>query len=217
MNQKASVPTLEYQAMGADAAKVHPNAAADNISFGGRWKLEISRAAVAVLLLISAIVFTGVTYSLLWKSENSTYNAQYSAISGELLKSIASTVKKMHVASNSMATSAALAHPHSSTWPNTSMPGYVQLNENIKGLANAAVTLTPIVWPEDIPSFESYAKMSFEMDPDIPEATAGYNDFGFGVFAFDIARNRYHDITGETNFNERFPSYFKSISVQYAL
>jgi signal transduction histidine kinase len=170
---------------------------------GSKWKLSIIRLVVAVLLFISAIAFAFFTYYFLWKSENDTYRSQFTTISGELLQGISSTVNKLHVASNSMATSASLAHANSSSWPNASIPGYGELNENILGLANAKVTMLPIVWPEGVLEFEAYAKKAFAADPDIPEETAGYNDdFGFGVFAFDDTGTRYHDTTGTTTFSE---------------
>lgn len=172
------------------------------LPFNKKYKLQICRASVAVLLFFSALIFSVETYHLLWKAENDAYNLHYKSISGELIQEMSTILKKLHEASMSMATSASLAHPNSSSWPNASITGYVLLNKHLSLLANAKVTLTPIVWPEEVSSFEAYAREAFIADPDVPEETAGYNDFGFGVFAFDENRNRIHDTTGVTNFSE---------------
>ena len=166
-----------------------------------KFKIETYRIVVGVLVLLSAVAFTLITNSSLRKAEDDTYRAQYKAIAGELQQGISAAVNKLHVASTSMALSAALAYPNSSSWPNASIPGYSQLNDNIHGLSNSRITLSPIVLPEEVHSFEVYAREAFIRDPTVPEDTAGYNDFGFGVFSIGINGERYHDTTGATNFS----------------
>ena len=190
----------------APLSSIRSSSLYDNLPYGKRWKnghycrMQSYRIGAGCSLLCSFVLFTLFIFHMLWRAENDAYLSHYDAMSTELLHGFDTALDKLHHGCASMATSLSLINPDSSVWPNASISGYGDLNNNVDGLTNTRVTLSPIVWPEKASYFESYAAQAFASSPDTP-AHAGYSPFGFGIFALDENGTRYHDKTGVTSFS----------------
>lgn len=108
---------------------------------------------------------------------------------------------------NTVATILSKRFPSGTDWPMIELPGYVDISSSIAALTGSDGQATAVVVsPDQIADFEAHAKDVFERDGR-PE-TAGYSDFGFGVWKPDKVNDpklfddgRIHDTTGEVSYS----------------
>ena len=122
-----------------------------------------------------------------------------------LLEATAITHRKQHGA-ELLSAVLGYAFPDSSQWPLVGLRGYTDIANKVAKLTNSAGHgFMAIVTPEQVPDFEAHAQKLYQ-DFEYPE-TAGWSDFGFGIYGRDPNSpwkdGRYHDTTGNTTYGSK--------------
>jgi hypothetical protein len=153
------------------------------------------------ILTVFSLICTGALcasfgYILLSSSENNLYLDQYNSLVDGMYQSLLDGVESRVSAGQSFAAAFGGYCPESSSWPNCWIP-YSTFDRITLPLADSlnmkSTGMLPIVRPEEVESFERFAKQAFD-NSSFP-STTGTHPFGFGIAALN-GTERYHDTTG---------------------
>ena len=165
-------------------------------------------AAVAVTLGVLA------NY-ILSDSEEDLAASQYNAIVARAVETSKEIVKRKSLGAVSMSSVIEVAFPNASSWPYVALNGYELIADNIAATSSGReIAFMPIVQPEQMNSFEKFAKDYYTKSriPAFPNETgnlAGVSSFGFGIFGIDTTLpittdQRYRVTDGRTSYGSTY-------------
>jgi signal transduction histidine kinase len=163
--------------------------------------------------LVSCLVIIGVfSYTLLWRAEDAIYRDNFSATANELSDKIMNRANRVAHDGVTMAVVYGTFFPDADIWPNAYVSGFQDIAREFESAQppHGGVYVMPIVYPEEVGTFEAYVQEQYLQDPSI-SPTAGYHDFGFGIWADQD--NPYHDISGNSTYGS--PNKFMTPLLTY--
>jgi hypothetical protein len=157
-----------------------------------------SNVWVGRLLFISclaavAAVLGYLTNKFLTDSETDLAEKQFGSIADRALDTAASIVLRKRLGTVTMASIAGFEFPNKQAWPYVNINGYESIASQMIETSNGrSMGFCPLVTPDQLDDFEDFAYHYLESKFP-PEAKAGINSFGKGVYAKDESDTPYLD------------------------
>jgi hypothetical protein len=165
-------------------------------------KVYCLRVVFVVSLAVAAIVCGATAYVVVRNLEIELAEQTYESIASSALKGAQAIARRKFQSCAILALRHEFAFPNASQWPNVALPGFVETGTQLSQLSNSfTFVMNVIVQPEEVPAFEAFARKAYQ-DEGYP-STAGYSDFGFGIWVVDektspFPDKRVHDTSGNT-------------------
>lgn len=158
--------------------------------------IQTSRVLLCVMLLILAAVLGLFVYFFLSAPEEKLALEQFESIAGRAKTCAQQMTQLKRLGVITMATIISIAHPDAENWPFVLVDGYDEIASRlVQTISGDGIGLAPIVLPEELSEFESFAYDSYYGTLGYPNTTA-VSDFGRGVWAKDVATDeKYHEGT----------------------
>jgi len=170
----------------------------------------LGRLAFVSCLSVVASVFAMSSYYFLKVAETKLAETQFESIADRALIEANGIALRKRLGTVTMATIAAQILPDADAWPFVTFPGFEKISSRlIETSSGREMGFVPLVTPEQLPDFETFAYNYYERGriPPFPEGTAG-SSFGRGVWGvndtLDTPDNRYHEADGITTYNSRY-------------
>ena len=144
------------------------------------------------------------------------HRENFLSISQEFSEKTISLVNTVAMDGGTLSSLQSVFYPFSSQWPYAYINGFVTVASTVKASAPpfGGAYVMPIVYPDQVSSFETYIQQQYAEDMNIPSTAATY-DFGFGISATNTTTGeRYHDVmgggsaSGDNSFLTPMMSYF---------
>ena len=157
------------------------------------------RGLFVTTMILTAVSFGLVTYSVLTEMESNTADKTFESIAASALEQAEAIALRKQQGADSLASALSFAFPIADQWPFVGLRGFTQLATKVALLsASAGHGFMAIVPTDQTEAFETHAKELYE-EFNYPEV-AGYSDFGFGIYGMDptagFEDKRFHDISG---------------------
>mmetsp|Transcript_9526 Transcript_9526/g.23201 ORF Transcript_9526/g.23201 Transcript_9526/m.23201 type:complete len:1246 (-) Transcript_9526:140-3877(-) len=167
----------------------------------------ILRLCFVVSLLIAAALLGYLAHRILSRQEEKTATLTYESIAASALEQAQAIVHRKFQGAQSLATTWSYAFPQASQWPFVGTRAYTELAGQIATMsASAGHGFMALVTPEQVPQFEAHARALYQEYGYPP--TAGWSDFGFGIYGVDPSQGyddgRFHDASGNTTWNSKY-------------
>ena len=164
------------------------------------------RILFLTFLTVVAILLGYASYAYLHFEENLVAETQFKSIADRALVTSLEITMRKRLGTISMASILSNAFPNADVWPYVTLPGYEEISTNlIETSSGREMGFCPLVTPEQLEDFETFAYNFFESDrdPPFPNGTA-HSDFGKGVWGMDPSAGfpdgRYHESDGSTSY-----------------
>lgn len=158
----------------------------------------LSRMAVISTLLVAMSLFGYFSYTLLTTHEDETFRTLFDSLGEDVFIEINNALSSIQNSASLYAEYVGIQSPESHDWPNASVPHYGIMNDHVEIVGGVRFAMLPIVQPWEIAGFEAHSKTVFANTPLVPES-AGFQDFGYGIFSYGEDGEKYHDTTGATD------------------
>ena len=150
-------------------------------------------------MILTAVSFGVVTYSVLTEMEFNTAEKTFESIAASALEQAEAIALRKQQGADSLSSALSFAFPSADQWPFVGLRGYTQLATKVALLsASAGHGFMAIVPTEQTEAFEAHAKELYK-EFNYPEV-AGQSDFGFGIYGIDPTAGyedkHFHDISG---------------------
>jgi len=163
--------------------RVHPPTPENRTLVQTRRYTLVLRVFIVVLLIAIAVVCGFVTHSIVATLEKEKGEQYYESTAETALSGALSISRRRHDANEAVASMMAYAFPDAEQWPFVALAGYGDTVSRIAQLHNTKWhSFLPIVYPEDIPSFNEFAQNVYS---DIGYGDFGFNSEGFGVWRLE--------------------------------
>jgi hypothetical protein len=156
-----------------------------------------------VSMVVAASIFGTLAFEITTTQEEDTAIQTYESIAHSALEEAqAIALRKQHGA-ESLAMLLSHAFPSANQWPFVGLRGYTQIATRVAALSNAeGHGFLTIVDPDQIEPFEAHASQLYQ-EYEYPES-AGWSDFGFGIYGIDPSLGtRFHDTGGGSTWKSR--------------
>ena len=158
-------------------------------------------------MLAAAAVFGGLAFKVTKDQEELTAIQTYKSIAASALEEAQAIAQRKMEGAESLALVWSYSFPNSSQWPFVGFRGYTELAISVARMSSTAGQgFMTIVRPEEVDAFEAHAKKIYH-DYGYP-TTAGWSDFGFGIYGEDpsygYADGRFHDKYGNTTWGSKY-------------
>mmetsp|Transcript_15709 Transcript_15709/g.26187 ORF Transcript_15709/g.26187 Transcript_15709/m.26187 type:complete len:916 (+) Transcript_15709:167-2914(+) len=179
-------------------------------------RIKMFRALLMVVLVVTGVLSSVLSYVMLHRQEETKYRAEFSALVQEIFVAVNQGFNSKSMTLDHMSTILSFHCPHAHQWPNCSIGRtyYEALTDKLIDVSHSrSIASNPIVYPHQQESFENFAYELFDND-DYPPDT-GMSSFGRGMFGKSPDGSRYAD-DGKTNFSsyELFVPVFQPADLQ---
>ena len=169
-------------------------------SFPIRLRIVVTICMAACLIILSIF-----SYSLMWNTEDTMFRDNFSSSSRKLSDQMISLIHTVMQDGHTVSNFQSAYYPHASEWPYAYINGFISVTEKLKAASTTfgGAYVLPIVYPENVSTFENYMKKMYAEDKSIPN-DAAMHDFGFGISASNLTNGEiYHDIGGDGSVSGR--------------
>ncbi|KAJ1395797.1 hypothetical protein B484DRAFT_438951, partial [Ochromonadaceae sp. CCMP2298] len=156
-------------------------------------RVFVLRQLLSLCLLCVAVVLSLTTYFMMRQQEENLANSQYDSVARSAISMVQKPVARSLYGSTFIAMQLKSSFPDIQSWPNVILP----IDESWKITGTSSVFFAPIVQPEQLAAFESFAFNYWDSDP--LTAAGGYYSAGQrGVWSMASTGLPYHDTTGDS-------------------
>ena len=176
----------------------------------GNRAVGAGRILFLTFLTVVAVILGYSSYAYLHFEENLVAETQFKSIADRALDTSLEITRRKRLGTISMASILSNNFPNADAWPFVTLDAYEEISTNlIETSSGREMGFCPLVTPEQLEEFETFAYNFFERDrdPPFPNGTA-ISSFGKGVWGRDPTigspDDRYHESDGSTSYGSPY-------------
>ncbi|KAJ1431665.1 hypothetical protein B484DRAFT_40342 [Ochromonadaceae sp. CCMP2298] len=152
-------------------------------------RVFLLRALLCATLLGGAALIGWTAYSVLQASEERTANSVYESVALAALQNTQVAFSRAARGANMMASAYSSALPSESMWPNAYVGGFIETVTQLVDITSVATyTFAPVLRPDQVAAWETFAFNLWDTDPGIPKERAYLQTTGErGIWQFNPA------------------------------
>ncbi|KAJ1419560.1 hypothetical protein B484DRAFT_433747 [Ochromonadaceae sp. CCMP2298] len=188
--------------MGTKSSSVvprHPHASVQGKHISLFNRVFVLRQLLTLCLFCVGGVLSLTTYFTMRKQENDLANSHYNSVARSAVGMVQAPVARNLDGSAYQAMKLKASFPEISAWPNVQLPidDATAVFKKITGYSS--MFFAPIVRPDQLSSFETFAFNYWDLDSTIPPSAGYFSPGQRGVWTYDASTgNSYHDTTGDS-------------------